>query len=61
MNSWVMILLNAVVIPILDQVATTLEAAAKKTPDVYDDILAGAFRAVVEALKTAKIQDILKK
>lgn len=52
---YIIVLLGMVVIPILDRVATALEEAAKKTPESYDDILAGAFRTVVDALKSGEI------
>lgn len=52
---YIIMLLGLIVVPILDKVATALEESAKKTPDSYDDILAGAFRTVVDALKTGGI------
>ncbi len=52
---YIIMLLGIVVVPILDKVATALEQQAAKTPETYDDILAGAFRTVVDALKTGGI------
>jgi hypothetical protein len=48
---YIIMLVLIVVIPILDKVATALEVEAKKTPDTWDDVLAGSFRTVVDALK----------
>lgn len=50
--NWVLFLLPLVVRPILVKLADALDEQAKKTPENWDDILAGAFRTVVDALGT---------
>lgn len=57
---YIIVLLGLVVVPILDKAAIALEEAAKKTPESYDDILAGAFRTVVDALKSGEIFGLKK-
>lgn len=61
MGPWVLTLLKMVVVPILDKVATLLEQKAAVTPDSGDDILAGSFRIVVDALKSEDIISLLQK
>ena len=53
--SYLLLLVSLLVVPILDRVAAALEEQAKKTPESWDDVLAGAFRTVVDALKTGSI------
>jgi len=48
---YLIFLIGIVVCPILDKIATALEKHASETPENWDDVLAGAFRTVVEALK----------
>lgn len=52
---YAIMLIEMVAVPILDKIATQLEASAAKTPETWDDTLAGAFRVVVEALKSGLI------
>lgn len=51
MNRWELLLIEAVVIPVLNSIADILEMQAQSTPGKGDDILAGAFRAILVALK----------
>lgn len=53
--TWALFVISAVAVPILDKIATQLEAYSTKTPETWDDVLAGAFRTVVDALKTGSI------
>lgn len=50
--SYAVMLIGMVAVPILDKIATQLEAQAAKTPETWDDVLSGAFRTVVDALKS---------
>lgn len=62
MGPWMITLLRMVVVPILSKIADALVAKAAATPeDTTDDILAGAFKVVVDALKTDDIIDLITK
>jgi len=52
LRKWELILVRMVALPTLERVARTMEEKAKQTPASWDDILAGAFRAVIEFLKS---------
>lgn len=55
MRGWQLFLISALVIPILDRLATQLEKNAPTTPEQWDDIAAGALRVVVDLLKNGKL------
>lgn len=51
-NVLISLIVSMVVVPVLEKLATDLEEKAKKTPETWDDVLCGAFKTVVEALRS---------
>ncbi len=53
--AYVILIVGLVVVPILEKVAAGLEAKAKETPEDWDDILYGSFKAVIEFFKQPQV------
>jgi len=51
LRGWQLILVRAIVLPVLERICKGIEEKAAATPEEWDDVLAGAFRTVVEFLK----------
>lgn len=57
LRKWELILARMVAIPTLEKIVAAMEAKAKQTPGTWDDVLAGAFRAVIEFLKSPETME----
>lgn len=51
-RAWQRILITLLVIPALDKIAAILFKKAEETPGEWDDLLAGAFKTVIEFLRS---------
>jgi len=49
-RSWVMTLISLLVVPSLQKIYSQLKEKADATPETWDDVLAGAFKTVIDFL-----------
>jgi len=53
-RGWQLLMITMIAIPILSKLAKQIEEKAEKTEAEWDDVLAGAFRTVIEFLKSSE-------
>lgn len=51
LSGWEILLIRAVVLPVLKNIADILSKQAKETPDTWDDIVIGMFQSVIAFLE----------
>lgn len=54
LRSWQLILIKLIVLPVLRKLGDQLEKKAVETPQEWDDVIAGAFKTVVEFLNSSE-------
>lgn len=52
---YIIFLIGAIVVPVLQKVCAALKERAKQTPETWDDVAVGAFETVLEFLKNPGI------
>ena len=51
LSGWEIILIRAVVLPVLKNIADILSKQAKETPDTWDDVVIGMFQSIIAFLE----------
>ena len=54
-KGWQLSLIRMIVLPVLSRIHAILEKKAQETPEEWDDVLAAAFKIVIEFLKSPQV------